>query len=290
MKKLTGYPTTGKLLPRRWQLGIGDCEDLAILLVSLLRAYGVPESQVFVAVGNDLNDNWHAYLIEMYYYGVWRILDAEYARNAYFLETFGSETYKTSYCFNDRQSFPGLPVYPPGYSVSEIPVTTGVSPINTTITLTGVPNPNVTQSGIALRNPSFDEIKKALGKLWIPTYLPDGYKLSSTALMKNGEASLTYERPGSPGMTIFEYPGGGYREFPDDMVQEVTVRGEKAYLIRGSRMLQGSPSNRTWVWNKNIDLNLYFSLDGWTISIRGIWADAHNAEELIKIAESLQPY
>jgi len=52
-------------MPEYWQypsetirLGHGDCEDLALLLCSLLRAHGVPPEQVYVAVGGG-----HAFVI-----------------------------------------------------------------------------------------------------------------------------------------------------------------------------------------------------------------------------------
>jgi predicted transglutaminase-like cysteine proteinase len=293
------------------ELGTGDCEDLSILLVSLLRAYGVPLDQVFVAVGNDLNDNWHAYVIERFYYGIWRVLDAEYARNATFVGSFGGETYHTTYCFNDTRSFNGLPVYPGNYVVPEIPVTTGVSPINTTIYFTGVPEipvttgigpfttamtmevlPNRTpfEGGVRLRDPSFDEVKQRLGKLWLPSYLPAGYKLSSSWLLRDGSVDFVYQKSLSSDLEILEYSSGGEMEFPEDTVSEVMVNGDLAYLVRGGWTMQGTLPNRTLTWNNNQALTLYFNLDGWIITVRGFWADSWTEEELIKIAESLTPY
>ena len=57
----------------RWQtaeetlsLGTGDCEDFAILLCSLLRAYGIDAEHVYVALGvwHDSEEPEHAFLIE----------------------------------------------------------------------------------------------------------------------------------------------------------------------------------------------------------------------------------
>ena len=270
-------------------LGTGDCEDLAILLVSLLRAYGAPDDHVFVAVGSDLNDNWHAYVIERYYIGIWRVLDAEYARNASFVDSIAGESYRTSYCFNDRRSFNGLPVYPENYVVPEIPVTTGVSPINKTIFL-GIPNTDSVEAGARLRDPSFDEVKRSLGKLWLPSYLPSGYNLSDSWLLGNAGVDFVYQKIFSSDLEIVEYRNGGEMEFPENTVKEVMVKGDVAYLVKGGRTMQGAPPNRTFVWNHNQELTLYFSLDGRIITVRGFWADSWTEEELIKIAESLTPY
>lgn len=45
-------------------LRTGDCEDFAILLCSLLRAYGIDAEQVFVALGDDGQGDGHAFVIE----------------------------------------------------------------------------------------------------------------------------------------------------------------------------------------------------------------------------------
>jgi len=47
------------------QLGTGDCEDFAILLCSLLRAYGISAEQVYVAIGlDDGEELGHAFVVE----------------------------------------------------------------------------------------------------------------------------------------------------------------------------------------------------------------------------------
>jgi len=58
--------------------GTGDCEDFAILLCSLLRAYGIDADRVYVALG--LNDEkfGHAFLIEDWYHdGEWRRIESQ---------------------------------------------------------------------------------------------------------------------------------------------------------------------------------------------------------------------
>jgi len=46
------------------QLRTGDCEDFAVLLCSLLRAYGIDAERVYVAIGIDDENNEHAFVIE----------------------------------------------------------------------------------------------------------------------------------------------------------------------------------------------------------------------------------
>jgi predicted transglutaminase-like cysteine proteinase len=56
----------------------GDCEDFAILLCTLLRAYGIPADQMYVAVGIDSQGYGHAFLIENWYLdGEWRAIEPQ---------------------------------------------------------------------------------------------------------------------------------------------------------------------------------------------------------------------
>jgi len=56
----------------------GDCEDFAILLCTLLRAYGIGEEQIYVAVGVDNDGYGHAFLIENWYLdGEWRAIEPQ---------------------------------------------------------------------------------------------------------------------------------------------------------------------------------------------------------------------
>ena len=113
-------------------LRTGDCEDFAILLCALLRAYGVPEDEVYVAVGKS-EYACHAYLVERWYTGDWRLIEPQAGVWGEFW--FGDillADYQTMWCFNDTTYFDGLPSLPPGeYSfnvgVSLWPVTRGAS-------------------------------------------------------------------------------------------------------------------------------------------------------------------
>jgi predicted transglutaminase-like cysteine proteinase len=96
--------------------GSGDCEDYAILLCSLLRAYGVPADEVYVAVGSDPYANQHSWVEEKYYTGVWRMLDTQQNPSSQ-PPVFGTEaagSYTTDYCFNDTIGFNGPPALPAG--------------------------------------------------------------------------------------------------------------------------------------------------------------------------------
>ena len=59
-------------------LRTGDCEDFAILLCTLLRAYGISAEQIYVAVGIDDDGYGHAFLIENWYLdGEWRAIEPQ---------------------------------------------------------------------------------------------------------------------------------------------------------------------------------------------------------------------
>jgi len=59
-------------------LRTGDCEDFAILLCTLLRAYGIGEEQIYVALGLDNEGYGHAFLIENWYLdGEWRAIEPQ---------------------------------------------------------------------------------------------------------------------------------------------------------------------------------------------------------------------
>ena len=59
-------------------LDTGDCEDFAILLCTLLRAYGIDAERVYVAIGVDDKGYGHAFLIEDWYIGgEWRVIEPQ---------------------------------------------------------------------------------------------------------------------------------------------------------------------------------------------------------------------
>lgn len=112
------------------ELRTGDCEDFAILLCSLLRAYGVPSDQVYVAVGFDKEQtSGHAYLVERWYQGIWRITEPQaWAWTGVFLRDWATEvTYDTTYCFNDKSCLEGLPTLPSGVYEFQLSFSQGAS-------------------------------------------------------------------------------------------------------------------------------------------------------------------
>ena len=105
------------------ELGTGDCEDFAILLCSLLRAYGVPPDQVYVAVGvGEDRSRGHAYLVEKWYKGIWRVIEPQAGAwtGTLFMDWATSVTYEELYCFNDQDYFEGPPTLPPGVYEFEV--------------------------------------------------------------------------------------------------------------------------------------------------------------------------
>lgn len=100
------------------QLGTGDCEDFAILLCSLLRANGVPADKVYVAVGcsKDSSATCHAYLMERWYQGVWRVTEAEAGSwSGWFIQDWITDiAFEEIYCFNDKNYIDGYPTLPQG--------------------------------------------------------------------------------------------------------------------------------------------------------------------------------
>jgi hypothetical protein len=99
------------------ELRTGDCEDFAILLCSLLRAYGVPSDQVYVACGyGEDQTHGHAYLVEKWYQGIWRITEPQAGAWAgvLLMDWITEVSYETMYCFNDQHCLEGLPTLPSG--------------------------------------------------------------------------------------------------------------------------------------------------------------------------------
>jgi predicted transglutaminase-like cysteine proteinase len=96
--------------------GAGDCEDIAILLCSLLRAAGVPPEEVYVAVGTIKGTNdAHAYLFEHKSKGVWRVIEPQVSPILSNLTSDMADWVVTAdyssklTCFNDKYVFAGLP-------------------------------------------------------------------------------------------------------------------------------------------------------------------------------------
>ena len=113
------------------KLRTGDCEDFAILLCSLLRAFGVPADQVYVAVGVSQDKSYHAYLVEKWYQGIWRVTEPQYGAWCGVLlgDWLTEVSFETLYCFNDQHYFEGPPTLPPGVYEFQLSFTGGASAI-----------------------------------------------------------------------------------------------------------------------------------------------------------------
>lgn len=116
------------------ELGTGDCEDFAILLCTLLRAYGVPPDQVYVAIGVSKDKTYHGYLVEKWYKGIWRVIEPEAGALAgmFLMDWATSTSFEERYCFNDEDYFKGAPSLPAGVYEFEVdysfwPTTRGAS-------------------------------------------------------------------------------------------------------------------------------------------------------------------
>lgn len=95
------------------RLGTGDCEDFAILLCTLLRAYGVPADEVYVGAGFPENPEspGHAFLFEHWYKGMWRALEPQWG--VWIVLLIGDidiSGYSEFYSFNDQGYFKGKPI------------------------------------------------------------------------------------------------------------------------------------------------------------------------------------
>lgn len=116
------------------ELGTGDCEDFAILLCTLLRAYRVPPDQVYVAIGVSKDKTYHGYLVEKWYKGIWRVIEPEAGALAgmFLMDWATSTSFEERYCFNDEDYFKGAPSLPAGVYEFEVdysfwPMTRGAS-------------------------------------------------------------------------------------------------------------------------------------------------------------------
>jgi len=114
-------------------LGTGDCEDFAILLVSLLRAYGVPDDEVYVGCGLTEGIG-HAFLFDHWYEGYWRAVEPQEGATWDWvgITLLDISHYEDFYSFNDQKYFPNKPSSPLGVYEFEVgysswPVTSGAT-------------------------------------------------------------------------------------------------------------------------------------------------------------------
>lgn len=83
----------------------GDCKDYSTLLITLLRAQGVPSDSIYVAIGIGPGGKQHAFLIEKYVTGKWQVIEPQIG--GFITSGLGAidtaEKYAIMYLFNDRE-------------------------------------------------------------------------------------------------------------------------------------------------------------------------------------------
>lgn len=261
-------------------LRAGDCEDFAILMVSMMRAYGVPKDQVYVAVGYDANKDWHAFVLERYSYGAWVEFDPQNVDDAVLLGGNMALPYDISYCFNGQSGFNGTPGYPPGYTVPPV----SIVPVKTLPKLIYI-------SDVNAKNQDLDAAKQRLGELWLPTYMPKDYIFTD---------GYTYSSPGRCSLML-TYLAGIERQliigetnaiaaldtalFQAGTVQQITINNQPA-TFGIITYHTGTDSSSTVISALVLDF-----IQG-NLGIRFIVTptDSLTHEELIKIAESFVKY
>jgi hypothetical protein len=258
----------------------GDCEDFAILLVSMMRAHGVPQDQVYVTVGNDPNNNWHAFVIEKYSYGAWVEFDPQTVDDAVLLDGGMPLPYDVSYCFNDQGGFDGSPGYPVGYNVP----TVSISPVRRPLELVKITSINPHDTGL-------DEAKLRLGEVWLPTYLPQGYVFSGGSISSTNDyhhLSLLYNAGAERALSLTESNNIGVSDIgPLDPAtyEQIIINNKPAYFGVFTYTLKIGSSSTTIS-----ELVLSFIQGNLEIRLIPDPADSLSHEELIKIAESMTEY
>jgi hypothetical protein len=130
-------------------------------------------------------------------------------------------------------------------------------------------------------------IKDWMGRLWIPTYLPDGYELEKTDATREVALHLHFRNPDKKSkLILYESPKPADLHIPHDTYQQVLVRGQTGFLVSGAFVHNQNYSK----WQESLCLYLVFEIDGWTINLMGLPAKEWSGEELVKIAESLKTY
>jgi predicted transglutaminase-like cysteine proteinase len=259
-------------------LKAGDCEDFAILMVSMMLAYGVPQDQVYVAVGDDLNKNWHAFVIERYSYGVWVEIDPENVDDAVLLGSDTALPLKISYCFNDQGGFNGTPVYPKGNNIPSV----SIIPVVPTLGLISI-------SDINSHNQSLDEAKRRLGELWLPTYIPQDY-IFTVGFGDSNYLSLTYQAGAERRLNVSETNAMGVADisaFQPGTFEQTTINNQPAYFGILTYSVGTSTSSTTTTMSM---LVFGFIQGGLEIHLTVTPTDSLTHEELIKIAESFVEY
>ncbi|UCG55402.1 MAG: hypothetical protein JSV32_04145 [Dehalococcoidia bacterium] len=163
--------------------------------------------------------------------------------------------------------------------------------------------------------PNLDNVTDALGYCLAPTRMPEDFVFDQYDVSEIGTDSIArimYERlhnhvhqyifimyplslPSSSGDNPLLEGLGSEWERPDDAVLEVTVNGEKAYLVHGNWSAGSLKTLENPEWDYDIYLSLYFDYrlpSGETaeVMIRAMLNPSEwiTTTELVKTAESMQ--
>jgi hypothetical protein len=135
-------------------------------------------------------------------------------------------------------------------------------------------------------------IKSRLGQLFLPTNLPEGFTLEQ-ATVNADEYSHTWLTLEYRGKKLGQLIGisqdrrSTKLEYPANSYETVTVGDGQGILVHGAWLLVNGQSS--W-WEDGV-LQLWFTLDDWTICISLYGASNHwTAENILAIAESMQEY
>lgn len=105
-------------------LGTGDCEDFAILLCTLYRAYGIPADEVYVGGGFpiDPKESGHAFLFEHWSTCQWRATEPQEAATWDWvgITMLDISAYSRFQSFNDQYCIEGKPTPPAGVYEFEV--------------------------------------------------------------------------------------------------------------------------------------------------------------------------
>ncbi len=139
-------------------------------------------------------------------------------------------------------------------------------------------------------------IKERVGELLVPTYLPGDLSLATSQIMRGSETSLTYsasfdsERGVSlPIVRILQVTGAVIpATVPSRYVRSVEVAGRRGYILRGAEV-EPDDSDEERSWDPTAALTLYLPQERFVTVIGPFPTDVYDDEELVRIAESLEP-
>ena len=124
----------------------------------------------------------------------------------------------------------------------------------------------------------------------IVRYVPERFRRFSARVYEWPEGDWIYFRYSAGIMvelTVLEHPFGAARELPTEFTEVLTVKGDRAYLVRGWPFAAPRDGVREWFWDETGRLALYFRSGDRVFEIDVMGREALTKEEIIMIAESI---